>query len=192
MVKVPYSNAGQGVYTITGAHDLAQFMDQQLAYGRVIVQELIGAPTWSEGISQIGTVANQQGDSYAADLRLMVAATPAGFRPVAAYGRRAHTPLPAVLSGERPSQDFLVTNLSYREQGEWKIDTSRLLILHADNMARLGWRWAELLQGYVQTCFAMIAIDRLAAQLVAMPDRELTATLREFSNDAQFIEELHL
>jgi hypothetical protein len=47
VVKVPYSNAGQGVYTITGPEELAAFMAEDQRYNKYIVQSLVGASTWS-------------------------------------------------------------------------------------------------------------------------------------------------
>ena len=42
VVKVPYSNAGQGVYTITCPEELANFMAEDSRYDKYIVQSLVG------------------------------------------------------------------------------------------------------------------------------------------------------
>lgn len=42
VVLVPYSNAGQGVYTITSEDELDGFMQLQHNYDHFIVQSLIG------------------------------------------------------------------------------------------------------------------------------------------------------
>lgn len=47
VVKVPYSNAGQGVYTITSPEELAAFMAEESRYDKYIVQSLVGNSTWS-------------------------------------------------------------------------------------------------------------------------------------------------
>jgi hypothetical protein len=184
IVKVPYSNAGQGVFPVISNNDLSALMARHLPYERLIVQELIGAERWSgEGMAQIGTIPDRQGNAYAADLRLMVGATARGFRPVAAYGRRARAPLPQKLGGNGPPADFLLTNLSYRENDRWKSDKARVLVLDRRNMDHLGWQALDLVNGYVQTCFAMIAIDRLACQLMHLPDRAFLEMLRSISDD---------
>ena len=48
----------------------------------------------------VGTVPNKQGKIFVADVRMMVAATPKGYKPLVVYGRRARKPLTADLSQE--------------------------------------------------------------------------------------------
>lgn len=192
VVKIPYSNAGQGIFPITNEAELSDFSAMKLPYERLIVQELIGANGWANGAAQIGTTQDAKGDVYSADLRLMVGATAGGYRPVAAYGRRARLPLPKNLRNDGSSNDFLVTNLSYWDDGHWKSDKNRVLVLDAANMAYIGWQWPELVKGYIQTCFAMIAIDELACQLMALPDQEMLNALSEISEDPTFLNEIAL
>lgn len=47
VIKVPYSNAGQGVYTIVTERDLDEFMNMEFDYDMFIVQNLIGNSDWS-------------------------------------------------------------------------------------------------------------------------------------------------
>jgi hypothetical protein len=47
VVKVPYSNAGQGVYTITSPKELEDFMQLPNRYDKFIVQSLVGNASWS-------------------------------------------------------------------------------------------------------------------------------------------------
>ena len=47
VLKVPYSNAGQGVYTITNERELKEFMDKDHHYDKFIVQSLVGNASWS-------------------------------------------------------------------------------------------------------------------------------------------------
>lgn len=46
VVKVPYGNAGQGVYTILSKEELDAFMAEEHHYDRFIVQSLIGSSKW--------------------------------------------------------------------------------------------------------------------------------------------------
>lgn len=46
VVKVPYGNAGQGVYTILSKEELDAFMAEEHHYDRFIVQSLIGSAHW--------------------------------------------------------------------------------------------------------------------------------------------------
>ena len=88
VVKDPYSNAGQGVYTVTCAEELDEFMNAPSRYDRFIVQALIGNASWtSRGTSgryfHVGTVPDRHGHIHVADLRFMIGAGPTGFFPVA-------------------------------------------------------------------------------------------------------------
>ena len=51
VVKNPYSNAGQGVYTIVNQTELDAFMAEDHAYNKFIVQALIGNNAWSSTTS---------------------------------------------------------------------------------------------------------------------------------------------
>src|SRR5690606_23434275 len=61
VVKNPYSNAGQGVYTITSRAELERFMATEQCYDQFIVQALIGNSSWSSArepgrLYHVGTV----------------------------------------------------------------------------------------------------------------------------------------
>lgn len=80
VVKVPYANAGQGVWTITRPEELEDFMALSAShrYDAFIVQALIGNSGWSSRSAQgpqhyhVGTVPNAKGNIHAFDLRVMV------------------------------------------------------------------------------------------------------------------------
>jgi putative transposon-encoded protein len=87
VIKVPYSNAGQGVYTIVNKEELQDFMQEEFEYKRFIVQSLIGHYNWSSKSKSgkyyhLGTIPDVKGETYVFDLRMMVCATPSGFRPL--------------------------------------------------------------------------------------------------------------
>ena len=80
VVKVPYSNAGQGVYTIVTQKELDKFMELDFEYDRFIVQSLIGNYHWSSTTAagklyHVGTIPNAKGNTYVADIRMMVSST---------------------------------------------------------------------------------------------------------------------
>jgi hypothetical protein len=98
VLKVPYSNAGQGVYTITNKDELKAFMDAEYHYDKFIVQSLVGNASWSSvtragTFYHVGTIPNKKNHTFVSDLRMMVCATENGLRPVACYARRAREPL---------------------------------------------------------------------------------------------------
>lgn len=52
VVKNPYSNGGQGVWTITSPQELEEFMKTEDRYDQFIVQSLIGNSKWSSHTHQ--------------------------------------------------------------------------------------------------------------------------------------------
>lgn len=195
VVKVPYANAGQGVFTITSQAELDEFMNAEFSYERFIVQSLIGNHAWSSTSRrgrtyQVGTVPNKRGEIYVADLRMMVCAGPKGFQPLAIYARRARKPLPREISGDR-SWDILGTNLSRkRDDGGWDSDTERLMLMDRRDFNALGIGLDDLIEAYIQTVLSVIAIDRLAKTLLTQKGRLRRRLFRSLNDDQTLLEEL--
>lgn len=171
VIKVPYSNAGQGVYTITRESELEEFMSTVQGYDRFIVQALIGNSSWSSETHgsrffHVGTVPDKRGDIHVADLRFMVGGGPNGFFPVAVYARRARLPLAEDIESAPDSWSMLGTNLSIRREGGWDSDTDRLLLMDTRDFGRLGLGLDDFIEAYLQTTFSVIAIDRMAERLL--------------------------
>lgn len=171
VVKVPYSNAGQGVYTITSKEELDAFMSAEHRYDCFIVQALIGNLKWTSRSSRgrlyhVGTVPNKHGDIHVADVRVMVGSGDEGFFPVALYARRARYPLAQELTGERTSWEMLGTNLSVKQEREWTTQTERLLLMDSRNFNRLGLGLDDLVKAYIQTVLSVQAIDQMACSLL--------------------------
>lgn len=194
VVKIPYSNAGVGVYTIVGEDELAEFMDTEQRYDQFIVQALIGNHAWSSmtrrgRFYQVGTVPNKRGEIYVADLRMMVCAGPEGFRPLAVYARKAKAPLPvAHLSGA--SWDILGTNLSSKTEGGWETDAERLMLMDRRDFNQLGVGLDDLIEAYIQTVLSAIAIDRLAQNLISQKGKLRRKLFRSLNDDPRLLEEL--
>ena len=171
VVKNPYSNAGQGVWTITSAEELDDFMNQPDHYEKYIVQSLVGNASWSSSSSEgtiyhAGTVPDRKCRSFVCDIRMMVCATPNGFRPLAMYSRRALKPLVKSIKGHN-SWEVLGTNLSIKHpDGTFTSDDSRLMQMDAKNFNYLGIGLDDLIDCFVQTCCAALAIDDMAKPLV--------------------------
>jgi hypothetical protein len=205
VVKVPYGNAGQGVYTIASPAELAAFMAEPLRYSRLVVQQLVGAHAWAPaadaaaaaareaassaaaggggsggGVATLpagvpshiprlyhaGTVPNARGETFVADLRVMVASSAdGGYRPVALYARRAPDPLTPHLPAN--SWRVLGTNLSKAAgQLDWTTESERLLIADAKDFPSLGLGVDDLLDAFLQAVLAATAIDVLAAAML--------------------------
>jgi hypothetical protein len=195
VVKVPYANAGQGVFTITNEQELAEFMEGESRYEQYIVQSLIGNYSWSSlsrrgRLYQVGTVPNRRGEIFVADLRMMVCATMEGFRPLAVYARRARAPLVEDLSTVK-SWDVLGTNLSEKsDDGGWRTDADRLLLMDRRDFNSLGLGVDDLIEGFIQTVLSVIAIDRLAHTLITQKGRLRRRLFRSLNNDEALLQEL--
>ncbi|KAI8827169.1 uncharacterized protein EV422DRAFT_491186 [Fimicolochytrium jonesii] len=174
VVKVPYSNAGSGVYTITTATELSTFMSTPHHYGKFIVQSLVGNASWSS-ISRtgrfyhVGTIPNKKNHTFVTDLRCMVCADAGGFAPVAIYARRARRPLLRRLEDDPSvtSWEMLGTNLSVRlPSGDWTTEAQRLLLMDRKDFNQLGLGIDDLIDAYIQTVLSVIAIDKMAGRLM--------------------------
>ena len=177
VVKNPYSNAGQGVWTLTNKQELDAFMKLEQSYDRFIVQALIGNFQWSSRsragrLYHVGTVPDKRGRIYAADLRFMVGGGTDGFAPIAIYARRARKGLTAELDGVVSSWEMLGTNLSVPlGGGEWKSETERLVLVDNRDFNKLGIGTDDLIEGYIQTVLSVTAIDRMCDQLLTTKGR---------------------
>ena len=191
VVKIPYSNAGQGVFTIVNEAELEAFMDAEYSYDQFIVQSLIGNYSWSSRgpdgqLFHVGTVPNKRNELYVADLRMMVGSGPEGFSPISIYGRRALAPLAEEIQGSDNSWSMLGTNLSIkREDGGWDSDTSRLILMDTKDFNSVGIGVDDLIDGYIQTVLSVMAIDQMAVQLINSKGKLKSKLFRSLNSDAR-------
>ena len=196
VVKVPYSNAGQGVYTITSARELEAFMDLSHEYEHFIVQSLIGNSRWSSQSHQgrlyhVGTMPDKKLNLFAADLRFMVAASPEGFFPVAIYARRARKPLTTEINSGDESWDMLGTNLSVKlPDGSFTTEPGRLLLVDSRDFNRLGFGLDDLIESYIQTIMSITAIDQMAQGLINSKGKFRRKLFQSINPDRRFNEEI--
>lgn len=177
VIKVPYSNAGQGVYTITNKNELNDFMAMDHYYDKFIVQSLVGNATWSSMTRQgkfyhVATIPDKKLNVFASDLRMMVVASSQGFRPVACYARRARKPLLTNLTDDPniTSWEMLGTNLSVRMDDHWGTETQRLMLMDRKDFNQLGLGVDDLIDAYIQTVLSVIAIDKMCIRLMKDPE----------------------
>lgn len=203
-IKVPYSNAGQGVYTVTNEKDLVEFeqCEKDNPYSLFIIQSLIAHSNWSSKANGAarrattlyhnGTVPNKKGNIFVADLRLQVCVNSqtGGFTPVAMYARRAKDPLSDTLSPELDTWGQLGTNLSVAQgQGLFSSESGRLLLMDRKDFDSLGLSLDALIDGYIQACLCHIAIDRQADWFHHNGSFDLNF-LRSVCNDDRLLEEV--
>ncbi|XP_035679313.1 uncharacterized protein LOC118417735 [Branchiostoma floridae] len=174
VIKNPFSNSGHGIYTVTSQKELDEVLAQDLGYERFIVQSLIGHENWSTSQwHHAGTVPDKDGNRYVFDMRLMVHATPSGFRPTCSFSRRADRPLPDQVDDvTAPSWNYLGTNLSLDDSlTAWEADADRqsdvdkLLTVDWEDFDKQGLGLDELVDGFVQTVMATTAIDKMCRSL---------------------------
>lgn len=195
VVKNPYSNAGQGVYTITTPEELDNFMNKTHNYNQFIVQSLIGHYAWSSTSKlgrffHIGTMPNKRGNIFIADLRMMVYSTPRGFYPCAIYARRAQQPLEANLP--KDSWKVLGTNLSVKKgENQWDSDTSRLMLMDIKDFNDLGIGEDDLIEAYIQTVLSIVAIDKMAQQLLNKKGQFKMRLFKSLDNDESLLKEIY-
>lgn len=196
VVKVPYSNAGQGVFTITSERELQSFMDRQFDYDHFIIQALIGNSRWSSHsqhgrMFHVGTMPDKKLNLYVADLRFMVAASPEGFFPVAIYARRARKPLSAEIDAGEDSWDMLGTNLSVKlPDGSFTTEPGRLLLVDSRDFNRLGFGMDDLIDAYLQTVMSITAIDQMAQGLINSKGKFRRKLFQSINPDRRFNEEI--
>jgi len=196
VIKNPYSNAGQGVYTVTNEQELDEFMSREYDYDQFIVQSLIGHYNWSSSSSKgkyfhIGTLPNKRKESFVADLRIMVVTTPRGYKPVAIYARRAAKALKSEFAQNQESWSMLGTNLSVRiDKNKWSSDTSRLLLMDRKDFNTLGIGIDDLIEGYIQTVLSISAIDEMTIQLTNSKGAFRKKLFKSLDNDEQLVKEI--
>lgn len=194
VIKNPYSNAGQGVWTVTSESELNEFMEGDYPYDQFIVQSLIGHYDWSSTSQHgkffhVGTVPNKKGNIFISDLRVMICSTEDGYKPCAMYARRAKSPLESEIKGS--SWEVLGTNLSIKvDENKWDSDTSRLLLMDRKDFNSLGIGIDDLIEAYIQTTLTMIAIDKMAMNLINSKGQFKMKLFKSLDNDESLIREI--
>lgn len=196
VVKVPYSNAGQDIFTITNTAELNAFMESECAYDRFLVQRMIGSLSWTDHANRglfghVGTVPDQAGRSYVADLRFMIGAGKDGFMKIAGYSRRARLPLTPLAPSGKDSWDVLGTNLSVKlGKNQWKSEDNRLMLMDYKDFPKLGLGLDDMIKAFVQTVLSTIAIDRMACSIMAGDKAFTLSRLNAAINDNKLLEEI--
>ena len=196
VVKVPYSNAGQGVYTIVNRSELDAFMSLDFEYERFIVQSLIGNFNWSSTTTggkfyHVGTMPTSKDQTYVFDMRMMLHATDEGLKPLSVYARRGEKPLVDKIKNGTSSWDILGTNLSQKHaNGEWTTDTNRLMLTDRRDFNKLGLGLDDLIEAYIQTVLSTIAIDKMSTTLYNSKGQFRTKLFRSLNDDQALIDQI--
>ena len=198
VIKVPYSNAGQGVYTIVNQEELDAFMEMDFGYDLFIVQSLIGNSNWTSTTSagklyHVGTIPDQKNQTFVADIRMMVSSTEKGIRPLCTYARRAELPLIDNIKSGTNSWSMLGTNLSIKKpDGTWDSDTNRLVLMDRRDFNKLGIGLDDLIEAYIQTVLSMVSIDKMASTLVNKQGKFRMKLFKSLNDDQTLLDEIKI
>jgi len=156
VIKIPYSNAGQGVFIIHNRQELQEFLAnaKNYSYEKFIIQELV---------SPKGTTPDISGNSYICDLRFMTYYNGTNPVPLIMYARKAKSPY--VKGSNTSGHDMYLTNLSEKTTAGWHTHSERLILLDIEEYPTLNMNIANLVDAYFQSVFATIAIDMMADKL---------------------------
>lgn len=214
VIKIPYSNAGQGVFVINSKKDMTKFeakiseLEMDFKNCKFLLQALLGHSLTADDDPamrvHVGTIPDKKGEKYVFDLRMMVSSGTCGLKPLLVYARKAHTPLPIKLPTEddddndddeyASGHDYYVTNLSVLEHpGTFSSDVSRLVPAAEHCFDALGIGIDLLIEGYIQTCMAVHAIDELASELLETSTDgfiDVTSNLSMINNDINLLREI--
>ncbi|MGB0896286.1 MAG: hypothetical protein ACPGU9_05370 [Flavobacteriaceae bacterium] len=196
VIKVPYSNAGQGVYTIVTQKDLDDFMSINFDYDLFIVQSLIGNSEWSSEFKNtklyhVGTIPNKRNETYVCDIRMMIHSTSNGLKPLCTYARRAKKPLPNDINDIIESWNILGTNLSYKDDNNnWQSDTNRLVLMDTKDFNSLGIGIDDLIDAYIQSLLSTIAIDKMCQTLISSKGTLKRKLFKSLNNDENLLNEI--
>ena len=197
VIKIPYSNAGQGVFTIINQAELDAFMEMEFDYKRFIVQSLIGNYNWSSTSEKgkfyhVGTIPNAKGETFVTDLRMMASTTKDGIRPLCVYARRAAEPLVDNITSGSDSWAMLGTNLSVKlGENDFTSDSSRLMLTDRRDFNKLGLGLDDLIEGYIQTVLSMIAIDKMCINLMGTKGKFKMRLFKSLNNDETLLKEIY-
>ena len=198
VIKVPYSNAGQGIFIIKNEEQLQGFLNEDHPYDLFIVQELIGVNELGHDSQdvhsryyQIGTVPSENGCVYVSDVRMMVSASPKGLRPIGMYSRKAKVPIVDEFGKVSDKSEAFMTNLSFKNaDGTWNSDVDRVIRYDYYDFHKLGLGLDDLVEAYVQTVLSTIAIDKMAQMLCNENEQFREGTFQSLNNDSVLLSEV--
>jgi hypothetical protein len=99
--------------------------------------------------------------------------------------------LPTVLDEAESSWEVLGTNLSERQpDGSWAASTDRLLLMDRRDFNTVGIGADDLIEAYIQTVLAAIAIDKMAVALITQKGSLRRGLFRSLDDDPVLLEEI--
>mmetsp|Transcript_10859 Transcript_10859/g.17111 ORF Transcript_10859/g.17111 Transcript_10859/m.17111 type:complete len:145 (-) Transcript_10859:9-443(-) len=133
--------------------------------------------------------------TFVSDLRMMIHYdyTIGCYRPLVVYARKTRTPLAETLTPESDSWAMLGTNLSVKKGDDsWDTETSRLLLMDRRDFNQLGISVDTLIDGFLQTVLSVMAIDKMAGNLIAEDGSFNTELFTSLNKDEGLLKELRI
>ncbi|CAG8646447.1 4156_t:CDS:2, partial [Ambispora gerdemannii] len=198
VIKSPYSSVGSGVYTITNSKELQNFLDEKHHYDNFLLQSLVGNISWYKTLQpeQYYITGSNPGvfeDNYLIDFRMVLSGCKKGFRPVCVYARRARTPLVEDYRdlSALNSWDMLGITLTVPDStGKLIKEIDRLIPLDKKTFDQAKIDIDDLVDAYVQSFLATIAIDKMSSRLIR-DDKEFNyALFKEMNPDPMLLREI--
>ena len=197
VIKVPYGNCGDGVYTITNQKELNTFLETKHFYRKFLVQSLVGNISWSKqngnenNYYHIGTLPNENNEVFVYDLRMVVTTNEKGFLLVSINGRSARNPIVENLDDNLDSWQILGTNLSVKKDSNvWETQPQRVLLMDNNDFFQLGIGIDDLIDGFIQTILSVIAIDKFCAKLLQNSNKIDKDLFQIFNSDETLLTEI--
>ena len=198
VIKMPFGNCGDGVYTICNKQELDSFLQKPHYYDNFLVQSLVGDISWLNKNHQhdfyhIGTMPNEHNEIFVYDLRMVVGGNQHGFVPISINGRRGRKPIVKNVDDnpELNSWDILGTNLSVKVNANtWENESERVIAMSTDDFDQLGIGLDDLIDGYVQTVLSVVAIDKFCDFFLNESDELDYSMFTLLNSDDKFIQEI--
>jgi hypothetical protein len=200
VIKMPFGNCGDGVYTICNKLELEKFLKTPHYYDKFLVQSLVGDISWqsnqlnNQNFYHIGTLPNENNEIFVYDLRMVVGGNENGFVPISINGRRARHPIIKNLSENDEnlnSWEILGTNLSVKvNKNTWDNESERVIVMSDDDFNQLGIGLDDLIDGYIQTVLAVISIDKFCESFLNEKNELNYQAFKYLNSDEKFVMEL--
>jgi hypothetical protein len=163
VAKGLYGNGGHDIFFLTSEKDIDYFKEHSTDFTKYIFQDLVGLKSWFKTncdgrYFHVGTI---WPDRKVFDLRMCVAYTKNGFRPSAMVARTTKEVLNDNYDEISSFKNVLLTNV-----GDELGHTNQIVILDDFGFKRLGIGIDDLIDGFIQTVLASVAIDKMACKLM--------------------------
>ena len=88
---------------------------------------------------------------------------------------------------------MLGTNLSIKKNDNtWESDTERLVLMDRRDFNKLGIGLDDMVEAYIQTVLSMVAIDKMAHNLMNKQGKFRTRLFKSLNDDPILIDEIKL